>query len=222
MGQQQQGSQPSPTKVERKIVEKNRRSQMKNLYSELNSLLPTRNPKEAMSLPDQIDEAINYIKSLETKVKLEQEKKERLKERKRTRGGCSSSSEAQGSLKSPNIQIHETGNLLEVILTCGVDSQFMFCEIIRILHEENVEVINANSSMVGDLVIHVVHGEVEPSIYQFGATKVSEKLKWFMNGSFSDVEMEPELMWNFKIDATEPWGLLDDLTLDNVLPPNTL
>jgi len=51
---------------------------------------------------------------------------------------------------------------------------------------------------------------------------VSEKLKWFMNGSFSDVEMEPELMWNFKIDATEPWGLLDDLTLDNVLPPNTL
>jgi len=61
MGQQQQGSQPSPTKVERKIVEKNRRSQMKNLYSELNSLLPTRNPKVcSLSLPPYI-----YISCME-------------------------------------------------------------------------------------------------------------------------------------------------------------
>ena len=38
--------------------------------------------QEALSLPDQIDEAINYIKSLETKLKKAQEKKslELLKE----------------------------------------------------------------------------------------------------------------------------------------------
>ncbi|TKY48875.1 Transcription factor bHLH36 [Spatholobus suberectus] len=215
-----QGSQPSSTKVERKIVEKNRRNQMKNLYSELKSLLPTQNPKEAISVSDQIDEAINYIKSLETKVKMAQEKKERLIERKRTRSGCSGASEAQGSLKLPKIEIHETGTSLEVILTCGVDNQLILCQIIRILHEENVEVVAANSSMVGDSVLHVVHGEVQQSSFQFGATKVSERLKWFVNGSISDVEMEPEL-WDFEIGTAETWGLLD-LTVDKGLPSNPL
>ncbi|KAK7401953.1 hypothetical protein VNO78_13846 [Psophocarpus tetragonolobus] len=216
---QQKGTQPSSSsKVERKVAEKNRRNQMKNLYSKLNSLLPNFNPKEGMALPGKIDEAINYIKSLETQVKMAKEKKERLMKRKRTHSVCSSASEAQGRLKPPKIEINETGATLEVILICGVDNQFMFCEIIRILHKENVEVVNANSSTIGDSVIHVVHGEVPQPIFQFGATKVSEKLKWFVNGSFSDIEMEPEL-WDFDIGAAETWGLLD-LTLDNGLPPN--
>ncbi|TKY48874.1 Transcription factor bHLH36 [Spatholobus suberectus] len=217
---QQQGSQPSSTKVERKIVEKNRRNQMKNLYFKLNSILPNYNPKEAMPLPDQIDEAINYIKSLETNVKMAQEKKEMLMEEKRTRSGCSRASEAQGSPKSPKIEIHEMGSSLEVILTCGVNNQFIFCEIIRILHEENVEVITANSSMVGDSVLHVVRGEIRQSFFQFGATKVSKRLKRFVNGSISDVEIEPEL-WNLVIDTSEAWRLLDP-TIDNCFPPNPL
>jgi len=41
MDHNQQGGQPSSsTKVERKIVEKNRRNQMKILFFKLNSLLP--------------------------------------------------------------------------------------------------------------------------------------------------------------------------------------
>jgi len=38
------------TKVERRLVEKNRRNQMKILYSKLNSLLPNYNPKVLISL----------------------------------------------------------------------------------------------------------------------------------------------------------------------------
>jgi len=37
--------QPSSTKVERRLVEKNRRNQMKFLFNKLNSLLPSYNPK---------------------------------------------------------------------------------------------------------------------------------------------------------------------------------
>jgi len=116
-----------------------------------------------VALPDQLDEATEYIKSLEAKVKMLKEKKERLMERKRSRSGFSSGFEARGSLKPPRMEIHETGSVLQVILTCGVDNRFVFCEIIRILHEENVEVITTSSSIVGDSVIHVVLGEV--SIY---------------------------------------------------------
>uniref|UniRef100_A0A803QJG2 BHLH domain-containing protein n=1 Tax=Cannabis sativa TaxID=3483 RepID=A0A803QJG2_CANSA len=49
----------SVTKIERKIVEKNRRNHMKVLFSKLNSLLPPQNSREALTLPDQVDEAIN-------------------------------------------------------------------------------------------------------------------------------------------------------------------
>ncbi|RDX61006.1 Transcription factor bHLH162 [Mucuna pruriens] len=218
----QQGSQPSSTKVERRIVEKNRRNQMKNLFSQLYSLLPNYDPKETIPMPDQIDEAINHIKSLERKVKVAQEKKERLMERKRSRTGCSSASETQRRQKSPKIEIHETGSLLQVILTCGVDNEFIFCEIIRILHEENVDVITVNSSMVGDSMLHVVHGEVPQSSFEFGVIKVSEKLKRFVNGSVSDVEMELEFsdLWDFEIGTTDAWRLLDPTILDICLPPN--
>ncbi|KAK7335482.1 hypothetical protein VNO80_27351 [Phaseolus coccineus] len=191
---QQQENQPSSTRVDRKIVEKNRRNHMKNLYSELNALLPSYNPKQVLALPDQIDEATEYIKSLEAKVRMAKEKKERLMERKRTRSGFSSGFEGRGNLKPPKMEIHETGSVLRVILTCGVDNHFVFCEIIRILHEENVDVFSTSYSVVGDSVIHVVLGEVGQSMFQSGASKVREKLKWFVNGSFCDEEVDPNVM----------------------------
>ena len=82
--------------------------------------------------------------------------------KKRSRGGgCSSSSGAKGSIiKFPKIEIHEMGPTLQVIVTCGVDDHFIFCEIMRILHEENVEVISSNSSLAGDSLLHTVHAQV--------------------------------------------------------------
>ncbi|BAT92295.1 hypothetical protein LR48_Vigan05g148000 [Vigna angularis] len=223
---QQHESQPSSTKVDRKIVEKNRRSQMKNLYSELNSLLPSYNPKvfveltqQVVAVPDQIDEATEYIKRLEEKVKMAKEKKERLMESKRSGSGLSSGFETRGSEKPPKMEIHVKGSVLQVILTCGVDNHFVFCEIIRILREENVEVITTSYTIVGDSVIHVVHGEVGQSMIHSGASKVSEKLKWFLNGSISNEEMEPGMLWGSEIGATLPWVLLDP-TPHNALQPN--
>ncbi|CAI8584117.1 unnamed protein product [Vicia faba] len=214
----QQAGQPcSSTKVERKIVEKNRRNKMKSLYSKLNSLLPNYNPKKALPLPDQVDNAINYIKSLETDLKLAKEKKESLMRSKRLRSGCSSSSGAKGSIKSPKIEIHENGSSLQVIVTCGVDEQFIFCEIMRMLHEDRVEVISANSSLVGDSVIHVVHAENPQLLFQYGATKVGERLKRFVNGSVREVQIEPQL-WDSEIE-TETWDLS---SIVNKCLPNSL
>jgi hypothetical protein len=116
--------------------------------------------QEVLPIIDQVDEAIYYIKSLETNVKLAKEKKESLMRNKRSRGDCSSSSGAKRSTTSPKIEIHEMGTSLQIIVTCGVDHQFIFYEIIRILNEENVEVISANSSLTGDSIFHIVHAEV--------------------------------------------------------------
>lgn len=199
-----QPSSSNTTKVERRLVEKNRRNQMKILYSKLNSLLPNYNPKELpLALPDQVDEAINYIKSLEANVEMAKEKKERLLavKKKRSREYC------LGLPKSPCFEIQEIGSSLQIILTCGFDNQFIFYEIIRVLHEENVDIRSVNSSKVGDnSLLHVVHAEIPPSCFQFGATKVSERLKRFVYGSSSDVEIQPEL-WDFEIGTDHNmWG----------------
>ncbi|XP_058776889.1 transcription factor bHLH162-like [Vicia villosa] len=203
---QQAGQPSSSTKVERKIIEKNRRNKMKNLHSKLNSLLPNYNPKETLPLIDQVDDAINYIKSLETNLKLAKEKKERLMRSKRSRSGCLSSSGAKGSVKSPKIEIDENGSSLQVIVTCGVDEQFIFYEILRILQEDHVEVISANSSSIGDSVIHVVHAEILQSLLQFGATNIGERLKKLVNGSTRVVQLTEPQLWDFEI-RNENWDL---------------
>ncbi|XP_054811560.1 transcription factor bHLH162-like [Prosopis cineraria] len=209
MEAQGKNNQPPPpsTKVERKVVEKNRRNQMKTLYSKLNSLLPNHNPQEILPLPDQIDQAINYIQSLKEKVEMAREKKASLTGSKRSHASSSTSGAIEKNktvARSPEIEIRKVGSFLEIVLITGLDNQFVFYEIIRILHEENVQVVSANSSLAGDSMHHVVHAEIGQSSFQFGATKVSERLKRFVYGSSSDVEINPEL-WDFDI-ASEPWG----------------
>ncbi|QCE09682.1 Achaete-scute transcription factor-related [Vigna unguiculata] len=185
---------------------------MKNLYSQLNSLLPSHNPK-CQKLPTKPSCVASV--SLETKLKMAQEKKERLFEKKKTLSGCTlNASEAQAKM-----EVHETGSAIQVILTCGIGNNFIFCEILRILSELNVEVVTVNSTMVGDSMVHAVQGEVAQSMFQFGDSTVSEKLKWFVNGSFSDMEIDLGL-WDSGIGLPliTPGCCFLDPTLDTGLP----
>ncbi|KAI9377192.1 hypothetical protein POPTR_019G034700v4 [Populus trichocarpa] len=171
----------SSTKTERKVSEKNRRNQMKTLYSKLNSLLPDKESTEKQPLPDQIDEAISYIKSLEEKLEKTKEKKESL---------------TFATSKSPKLKIQETGSALEIVFTSGLDNQFLFYEIISILHEEGVEVVSANSQALGDSFFHVVHAQMKESADGLGAARVTGRLNRLINGSTCEIELDSEL-WDF-------------------------
>ncbi|XP_061987711.1 transcription factor bHLH162-like [Populus nigra] len=172
----------SSTKTERKVSEKNRRNQMKTLYSKLNSLLPDKESREKQPLPDQIDEAMSYIKSLEEKLEETKEKKESL---------------TFATSKSPKlIKIQETGSALEIVFTSGLDNQFLFYEIISILHEEGVEVVSANSQALGDSFFHVVHAQMKESADGLGAARVTGRLNGLINGSTSEIELDSE-QWDF-------------------------
>lgn len=120
--------------------------------------------QEALSLPDQVDEAINYIKMLEMKLKECKKKKESLQGRERSHACISDGPEARlmtiSSPKAPEIEIHQMGSNFEVNLTSGVDDQFIFYEVIRILHQDGAEILNANFSVVGNTIFHVIHAEV--------------------------------------------------------------
>ncbi|KAL7185515.1 hypothetical protein ACSBR2_027457 [Camellia fascicularis] len=148
----------STPKIERRIIEKNRRSYMKSLYSKLYSLLPNHDPsKEAVSLPDRLEEAEKYIKSLQMTLEKYKEKNETLLGRKRSH---SYTTDFKQVLKSPQIEIREMGHAVNVVLISGQEDKFIFHEIIRLIHEEGAEVVNASFSVVGNSIRHVVHAKV--------------------------------------------------------------
>ncbi|KAK8514045.1 hypothetical protein V6N11_064672 [Hibiscus sabdariffa] len=138
---------------------------MKALCFKLNSLVPHQSSREAASLPDQLDEAVNYIKSLKANLERMKEKKDGL----------------TGS-KSPQIQIQEMGSSsLVIAVNTGSNSQFIFNETIRLLHDERAEIANANFSVVDDdtvlLTIHFSTGEASPD---YRAARISERLNKFV------------------------------------------
>ncbi|XP_054800709.1 transcription factor bHLH162-like [Prosopis cineraria] len=169
---------------DRKVIERNRRSQMRALYAKLNSLLPHQSSRESISLPDQLDEATTYIKKLQIRL-------EKLKEKKLNLVGTDNKRNAHGSQihnggmilgsKSPKVETHQMGSALEVSVITGLDCQFIFNEFIRILHEEEAEVVNASYSVVHDAVFHIIHCQIGE--YGNRAERMSERLKRFVYGS---------------------------------------
>ncbi|XVF87473.1 hypothetical protein PTKIN_Ptkin18bG0122800 [Pterospermum kingtungense] len=165
--------------TDRKLIERNRRNQMKALYTKLNSLLPHHNSRESTSLPDQLGEAANYIKRLQTNLERMKQRKDRLMGVDHMSKNMTTSSTGP---KSSEIQIHEMGSALAIGLTttCS-NSQFIFNETIRILHEEEAEIVNASFSVVNDTVFHTIHLTVGESAPDYRAARISERLTKFVN-----------------------------------------
>ncbi|KAF9683579.1 hypothetical protein SADUNF_Sadunf04G0028500 [Salix dunnii] len=173
----------SSSRTDRKLMERNRRNQMKALYSQLNSLVPHESSREpVLSVPDQLDEAASYIKRLQTSLEKMKEKRDSLMgiERANYTSKNSSSGTITG-LRSPHIEVRETGSTLEVVLMNGLDSRFMFNEIIRALHEEGAEIINASLSVMEDTVFQTIHSKVGDSANSMNtAARISQRLKKFV------------------------------------------
>ncbi|KAG8482177.1 hypothetical protein CXB51_026771 [Gossypium anomalum] len=169
------------SRTDRKLIERNRRNHMKALYSELNSLVPHYNSRESISLPDQLGEAANYIKRLQTNL-------ERMKQRKDSliSGGQSmniASSSTGFSPKVTQIQIHEMGSSLVIGLTTDTHSRFIFNDTIRILHEEGADIVNASFSVIGNTAFHTIHltvGELTPDYHGVAVTRIAERLNKFI------------------------------------------
>uniref|UniRef100_A0A803LLI2 BHLH domain-containing protein n=1 Tax=Chenopodium quinoa TaxID=63459 RepID=A0A803LLI2_CHEQI len=166
----------SSTKRDRKTVEKDRRNTLKILYSELNTLIPRDDASSPKAIPDQIDDATNYIKQLKSNI-------ENLKQ---TRdnilgvGRVSSSRTSYYSKNSPvQIEVRLNGSALLVTLITGLECQFVFTEAIRILHEENIEVVNANYCVTGNIVLHTIHAQIGEAVTTDTVARITQRLKKF-------------------------------------------
>ncbi|CAK9157531.1 unnamed protein product [Ilex paraguariensis] len=174
---------PSSSRADRKTIEKNRRTHMKTLFSQLNSLLPHQTSREALSLADQLDEAANHIKNLQANLVKMKQKKDRLVgiQNQFTRMSC----QTMAGARSPQIEVHEVGLAMEVVLITGLDCQFIFTETIRMIHEEGAEVVNASFFVIDNTVFHTIHSKVGESAPGYGCARISERLKKFVYGANS-------------------------------------
>ncbi|PIN04391.1 hypothetical protein CDL12_23074 [Handroanthus impetiginosus] len=158
---------PSSSKADRKTIEKNRRIHMKALYSNLSSLVPhDQNHRESISLSDRIEGATNYIKKLQARLeKMKQKKNCILMSRNSSNGGIN---------VVPNFDVRIMGSALEIVLITGQNCQFMFTEVIRMLHEEGAEVVSASFSCVDNTVFHTIHSKIGQD---FVAVRICERLR---------------------------------------------
>ncbi|KAK4271568.1 hypothetical protein QN277_020244 [Acacia crassicarpa] len=181
---------PGPSsRGDRKMIERNRRSHMRALCSQLSSLVPHQTSKEMISLPDQLGEATNHIKKLQIKLEKMRNKKLSLMEINNNEPNISgrqsyNNNNDKGMVmgsKSPKVEIHHMGSTLIVSVITGLDCQFIFNEFIRILHQEQADVVNAGYSVVQDAVFHTIHCQVGECGERAG--RISERLKRFVYGS---------------------------------------
>ncbi|URE15990.1 HLH [Musa troglodytarum] len=162
-------------RLDRKTVEKNRRIHMKALYAKLLSLLPASASKEsvAATLPNQLDEAINYIKAT-------QETLERMKKRKKQLMWCAGigKDEENTCLRMPKMEVQDFSSGLRVIaISSTCDHQLKFSEAVRIVEAEGNEIITASYAVIGDATFHTVESMATGS--GIGeADKVLEGLKY--------------------------------------------
>ncbi|XP_030528855.1 transcription factor bHLH162-like [Rhodamnia argentea] len=166
---------PSSSRNDRKLIERNRRHQMKALYSQLNSVVPHQSSTEATSLPDQLHEATNYIKKLQINLEKMKEKKERLLGIEEL--NTSMNYGMNVALSSAEIEIHQNGSALQVILITGLDHQFMFNRVITLLHEDGAEILNVSFSILGDRTLHSIHCEVGDCALSLDSARISERLR---------------------------------------------
>ncbi|KAK1279341.1 hypothetical protein QJS04_geneDACA002864 [Acorus gramineus] len=156
------------TKMERKTVEKNRRIHMKSLYFKLSSLLPKnlRKVLGALTQYDNLDQSAKYIIRLQKRIEVLKEKKEAAMNNRKAvavaagYGGVMEEKKMMESLSFPVVEIRNLDCTLEVVLISGLQSDFMFYQVLCVLEDEGVEVVNANFSFVGDKAFYIFHSQV--------------------------------------------------------------
>ncbi|XP_077252694.1 transcription factor bHLH162-like [Tasmannia lanceolata] len=164
----------SSSKLERKTVEKDRRTHMKGQLSKLWNLIPSRYSKEPLSQLDQLDQAIVYINNLKGRVTELMKKKLKLNIE-----GINENilDRMMTGLWTPVIEVRDLDSSLEVVLISRLHKSFTLSDIIGVLGEEGAEVMNANFSNVGDNVTHIIHSRVTSPRVGLETARVYERLK---------------------------------------------
>ncbi|KAK8512868.1 hypothetical protein V6N13_090388 [Hibiscus sabdariffa] len=157
------------SRINRCLIERERRRHMKSLSSQLSALLPPQPTK--MSMPELVDQATAYVKELQQNLEKFKQMKVEMKEK---RGpGCSKRSRKI----SPVLNITDLGSHLEVNLITGLNKRFALSDLISILQEEGAEIISAACQYTEDRAIYTILSQAIYPRIGIATSSVHERLK---------------------------------------------
>ncbi|RWR82001.1 transcription factor bHLH162-like protein [Cinnamomum micranthum f. kanehirae] len=174
-------SKSSLSKIERKTVERNRRMNMKDLCSKLASLTPSHRSKRAPSVLDQLEQAAAYIRELQENIKALKEKRALAAYIVGINKDITDGMTVE--LRTPVIELRESGSAVEVVLITGLNKNFMLSDVISIIEEEGAQVVNVNLSCAANKVFHTIHSQVTSARVGFESVRVYERLKELVKGT---------------------------------------
>ncbi|PWA80753.1 achaete-scute transcription factor-related protein [Artemisia annua] len=167
-------------KPERKIIEKNRRNQMKSLYSNLFSLIPPNIFSKDGDVSDRVDRAIEYIQMSKTNLDMLKNKKEKLSSRKRSHEHTKI---IKNVCKPVDIQIHEISHDIDAVMVTGLDNHSSFCDVVWLLNRYSAEVTLATFSSNGHSTFNIRQKKIE-------GKDICKRLKTLLEGSLNVKELE--------------------------------
>nr|UFA45741.1 bHLH46 [Pinus massoniana] len=195
-------SQTAPTdkRWNHSLIEKQRRKEMKTLFSRLRALLPEENLRGKRAESDQVLGAVNYIRHLKQKIEDLSRKRDRMKSSLARKEefpfvGIQSSSKQnfcrkhlrfQGSDgEIPSMKINFSHSSVEVSVNAFQD-QIVYSHLLMVLEECGLEVVNATSSVINNAVFHTIHSKVTDVDY-FNMDDLSDTLRHLISGNKAEL-----------------------------------
>ncbi|XP_007044631.2 PREDICTED: transcription factor bHLH36 [Theobroma cacao] len=152
------------SRINRCLIERERRRNMKTLYANLFALLPPQPSK--MSVPELVDQATAYVKHLQKKLEKYKQMKVQLEDKRAT----------AYTIRPPVLNIRDLGSNLEVHLITGLNMEFALSDFISILQEEGAEIVSATCHHTGDRAIYTILSQAIYPRIGIATSSVHERL----------------------------------------------
>ncbi|CAK7337141.1 unnamed protein product [Dovyalis caffra] len=160
-------------KMMHREIERQRRQEMATLYASLRAFLPLEFIKGKRSISDHMNQAVNYIKYLQKKIKELSAKKDRLRKLSNL-GVVASASGSSKKYSASSVALQAYPGGIEIIFDSDLKGRDLpLSRVLQVLLEEGISVVNCVSTKVNERLFHTVQTQELNSLVGYAVLDLS-------------------------------------------------